>query len=66
MKKILVSFLTILLISVVMMGTVYAAQLETTIDITANVSEVSAGDKVVFTFALKNVANAKDDSIGAI
>ena len=66
MKKILVSFLTILLISVVMMGTVYAAQLETTIDITANVSEVSEGDKVVFTFALKNVANAKDDSIGAI
>ena len=66
MKKILVSFLTILLISVVMMGTVYAAQLETTIDITANVSEVSAGDKVVFTFALENVTNAKDDSIGAI
>lgn len=66
MKKFLVSFLTILLISVVMMGTVYAAQLETTIDITANVSEVSAGDKVVFTFALKNVTNAKDDSIGAI
>ncbi len=66
MKKILISFLSILLISIVMMGTVYAAQLETTIDITANVTEVSAGDKVVFTFALKNVANAKDDSIGAI
>lgn len=66
MKKIFISVLTIILISVAMMGSVYAAQLETTIDITASTTEVSAGDKVVFSFVLKNIANAKDDSIGAI
>lgn len=66
MKKIIISLLTIILMSVAMMSSVYAAQLETTIDITPNVTEVSAGDNVVFTFKLTNVANAKDDSIGAI
>ena len=66
MKKIVISILTIILMSVAMIGSVYAAQLQTTIDITASTTEVSAGDKVVFTFALKNIANAKDNSIGAI
>lgn len=66
MKKFLTSILMMILISVAMMGVVYAAQLGATIDITANVSSVKAGDKVVFTFVLKNVVNAKDDSIGAI
>ena len=66
MKKILISIFTIILMSVAMMGSVYAAQLETTIDITPSVTEVSAGDNVVFTFVIKNVANAQDDSIGAI
>ena len=66
MKKILISIFTIILMSVAMMGSVYAAQLETTIDITPSLTEVSAGDNVVFTFVIKNVANAQDDSIGAI
>lgn len=66
MKKFLISILIIILMSVAMIGSVYAAQLQTTIDITASTTEVSAGDKVVFTFALKNIANAKDNSIGAI
>ena len=66
MKKILISIFTIILMSVAMMESVYAAQLETTIDITPSVTEVSAGDNVVFTFVIKNVANAQDDSIGAI
>lgn len=66
MKKVFISLLIIILLSIFMVGTVYAAQLETTIDITSNVTEVDAGDKVVFTFALKNVKNAKDNSIGAI
>ena len=61
MKKILISIFTIILMSVAMMGSVYAAQLETTIDITPSVTEVSAGDNVVFTFVIKNVANAQDD-----
>lgn len=66
MKKILISIFTIILISVAMMSSVYAAQLETTIEITPSTTEVLAGDKVVFTFVLKNVVNAQDDSIGAI
>lgn len=66
MKKFLISILIIILMSVAMIGSVYAAQLQTTIDITASTTEVSADDKVVFTFALKNIANAKDNSIGAI
>lgn len=49
-----------------MMSSVYAAQLETTIDIRPSVTEVSAGDNVVFTFVIKNVVNAQDNSIGAI
>ena len=44
----------------------YLSVYSPTIDITASTTEVSAGDKVVFTFALKNIANAKDNSIGAI
>ena len=66
MKKIITSILITMLMSVGMMGAVYAAQLETTIDITASTTEVSAGDKVVFSFILKNVKNATDNSIGAI
>lgn len=66
MKKILISIFTIILMSVAMMSSVYAAQLETTIDITPSVTEVSAGDNVVFTFVIKNVVNAQDNSIGAI
>lgn len=66
MKKTLISILIIMLMSMTMIGSVYAAQLETTIDITANITEVSPGDNVVFTFALKDIANAKDGLIGAI
>lgn len=66
MKKLLISIFTMILISAAMISSVYAAQLETTIEITPSVTEVSAGDNVVFTFVIKNVANAQDDSIGAI
>lgn len=66
MRKFLTSILAIILISVAMMNSVYAEQLQTTIDITPNMTEVNVGDKVVFTFVLKDIANAKDNSIGAI
>lgn len=66
MKKIVISILTIILMSVAMIGTAYAAQLQTTIEIVPNVTEVSAGDNVVFSFMIKNVANAQDGEISAI
>lgn len=72
MKKLLFSIVTVLLMTVFMMGTVFAEgipatnKLEATIEITANKTSVVKGDEVEFTFTIKDLKNAKDDSIAAI
>ena len=72
MKKLLFSIVTALLMTVFMMGTVFAEagpatnKLEATIEITANKTSVVEGDEVEFTFTIKDLKNAKDDSIAAI
>ena len=75
MKKLLFSIVTVLLMTVFMMGTVFAeagpaanalVKLEATIEITANKTSVVEGDEVEFTFTIKDLKNAKDDSIAAI
>lgn len=72
MKKLLFSIVTVLLMTVFMMGTVFAERipatnkLEATIEITANKTSVVEGDEVEFTFTIKDLKNAKDDSIAAI
>lgn len=72
MKKLLFSIVTVLLMTVFMMGTVFAEvipatnKLEATIEITANKTSVVEGDEVEFTFTIKDLKNAKDDSIAAI
>jgi len=57
--------------TIFMMGTVFAkavtlVKLEATIEITANKTSVVEGDEVEFTFTIKDLKNAKDDSIAAI
>lgn len=75
MKKLVFSIVTVLLMTVFMMGTVFAeagpaanalVKLEATIEITANKTSVVEGDEVEFTFTIKDLKNAKDDSIAAI
>ena len=72
MKKLVFSIVTVLLMTVFMMGTVFAEgipatnKLEATIEITANKTSVVEGDEVEFTFTIKDLKNAKDDSIAAI
>lgn len=75
MKKLVFSIITVLLMTIFMMGTVFAeagpavnalVKLEATIEITANKTSVVEGDEVEFTFTIKNLKNAKDDSIAAI
>lgn len=72
MKKLLFSIVTVLLMTVFMMGTVFAEaghetnKLEATIEITANKTSVVEGDEVEFTFTIKDLKNAEDDSIAAI
>lgn len=66
MKKILTSFLTIILTTVLLVGSVYAAQLEAKIEVSADKTEVKVGDTVTFTFKTTKIANAEDNSISAI
>ena len=71
MKKLVFSIITVLLMTIFMMGTVFAKEftlvkLEATIEITANKTSVVEGDEVEFTFTIKDLKNAKDDSIAAI
>lgn len=71
MKKLVFSIITVLLMTIFMMGTVFAkavtlVKLEATIEITANKTSVVEGDEVEFTFTIKDLKNAKDDSIAAI
>lgn len=72
MKKLVFSIITVLLMTIFMMGTVFAVavnalvKLEATIEITANKTSVVEGDEVEFTFIIKDLKNAKDDSIAAI
>lgn len=72
MKKLLFSIVTVLLMTVFMMGTVFAEivpetnKLEATIEITANKTSVVEGDEVEFTFTIKDLKNAQDNSIAAI
>ena len=61
MKKLLFSIVTVLLMTVFMMGTVFAEgipatnKLEATIEITANKTSVVEGDEVEFTFTIKDL-----------
>ncbi len=66
MRKVIISLLMVIVMIGAMIGTSYAAQLTATIEIKPSVTEVSAGDKVTFSFVIKNVTNALNDSIGAI
>ena len=62
MKKIIVNL--VLLLSIICTASFsYAtgAQLEATIEISSNVTEVSVGDKVTFTFVTRDIANAVDN-----
>lgn len=65
MKKIVISILTIILITLAYISNVYAAQLTATFTITPDKTVVESGDKVTFTMAVTNVQNAEND-IGAI
>ena len=66
MRKVIISLLMVIVMIGAMIGTSYAAQLTATIEIKPSVTEVSVGDKVTFSFVIKNVTNALNDSIGAI
>ena len=71
MKKLVFSIITVLLMTVFMMGVVFAAEgsntkLEATIEITANKTSISRGDEIEFIFKIKDLKNAQDNSIAAI
>ena len=67
MKKIIASIMIILMSVLCMVNYSYAAeQLQATINIEPDKVEVSAGDKVTFTFTTKNIVNAEYDKIYAI
>ena len=67
MKKVIASIMIILLSILSMVNYSYAAeQLQATINIEPDKVEVSAGDKVTFTFTTKNIANAEYGKIYAI
>ena len=67
MKKVIASIIIILISILSMVNYVYAAeQLQATINIEPDKVEVSAGDKVTFTFTTKNIANAEYGKIYAI
>ncbi len=62
MKKIIINL--VLLLSIICTASFsYAAgaQLEATIEISSNLTEVSVGDKVVFTLVTRDIANAEDN-----
>lgn len=68
MKKIIVNIMVLLIILCVA-GTVYAEELQfkVNIEISSNVTEVSAGDKVTFTFVSRDIENsALDGRVGGI
>ena len=66
MKKTIISILIISLMSFLLVGNSYAAQLQAKIEVSASSVEVSAGDKVTFTLKTNNIANAENDSVSAI
>lgn len=66
MKKTIISILIISLMSFLLVGNSYAAQLQAKIGVTADKTEVSKGDTVTFTIKTTNIANADNDSISAI
>ena len=57
----MISLMTFLLI-----GNSYAAQLQAKIEVSADKTEVLAGDKVTFTLKTTGIANAENDSVSAI
>lgn len=68
MKK-LISSIIIMIISIMCIcnySFAAGAQLEATIEITPSVTEVLAGDTVVFTFVTKNIVNAETGKISAM
>lgn len=68
MKKIIVNIITLLIV-ICMAGCSYAEELQfkATIEISANVTEVSAGDKVTFTFVSRDIENSMlDGKVGGI
>lgn len=62
MKKIIIN-LVLLLSIICIAGFSYAtaAQLQATIEVSTNLTEVSVGDKVTFSFVTRNIANAEDN-----
>ena len=65
-KKFIIFFLFIILEIFTFSTKTYAANLIATIDVTADKTEVQAGDEVVFTLSIKDIANAADNQITAI
>lgn len=66
MKKFVISILMISLMTFLLIGNSYAAQLQAKIEVSADKTEVSAGDKVTFTLKTTGIANAENDSVSAI
>lgn len=66
MKKIFYSIAVILMIVMFCGNTIYAANLKATIDVTADSTEVNAGDTVTFTLKLVNVENAEGGVVSAV
>ena len=66
MKKTIVSILIISLMSFLLVGNSYAAQLQAKIEVSADKTEVAKGDKITFTLKTTNIANAENDSVSAI
>ena len=65
-KKLLLSFLIVILGIFAISSTIYAADLSANIDVTADKTEVAAGDDVTFTLKIKDIANAADNQITAV
>ena len=65
MKKTIVSILIISLMSFLLVGNSYAAQLQAKIEVSADKTEVAKGDKITFTLKTTNIANAENDSVSA-
>ncbi len=66
MKKTIVSILIIGLMSFLLVGNSYAAQLQAKIEVSADKTEVAKGDKITFTLKTTNIANAENNSVSAI
>ena len=66
MKKFVISILMISLMTFLLIGNSYAAQLQAKIEVSADKTEVLAGDKVTFTLKTTGIANAENDSVSAI